>query len=348
MEKRMLALRDAYRPSLQLAAVTLAAATVIAGCGAATPRATGTGLAAVARAPRARAVTPPVFAATLDPRHGENSRVGLFSSATGRLLRWLDRPPRTVSDVVLGVRAGWVYFTQWRAGAPPDVARVPLTGGRARLVRAGTADYALSPDGRMAGYVATVPRGHRKNTEIVVTNLATGHRRTIVMVTGQPVAGTQIGVTNLAWSPDDTHLAVEVVYSAFSSEVKVLDARTARTVTDGRTAPCPGACAAKFPAYLSTGALTYLADGLGGSGPATIALVSWAGDHRAKRLVTIRTGGASPLFYGESTTPRGAAIWALEKQTGAGYVIERWSAGHPVQLRTPPPHGFTGLFGIAW
>jgi len=43
----------------------------------------------------------------------------------------------------------------------------------------------------------------------------TGHRNTIVMVTNQRVYD-PIGVTNLAWTSDDNHLAVEVQYAAFA------------------------------------------------------------------------------------------------------------------------------------
>jgi hypothetical protein len=221
--------------------------------------------------------------------------------------------------------------------------RVPVTGGPARLVRAGTAGYALSPDGRMAAYVATVNRGH--TTEIVVTNRVTGHRHVIIMFTHQVVYD-PIGVTNLTWAPDDTHLAVEARYAAFASDVLVFNARTARTVADGHKAPCPGACAAKFPAYLHTGALTYLTEQLLDT-TNTITLVSWAGGHLAKRLVTLWNRPADmPLVQGESTTPRGAAIWAL--QTPRRYAIWAWSGGTPVPVRTLPPPGYDGPTSIAW
>jgi len=119
--------------------------------------------------------------------------------------------------------------------------RVPLTGGPARLVQAGADSYALSPDGRMAAYAVTVDRG--RTTEIVVANLVTGHHGTIVMASNRPGFGT-ISVANLAWAPDDTHLAVEVVEAAFTSEVLVFDAGTARGIGDGR-ARCRAQAAAR-------------------------------------------------------------------------------------------------------
>ena len=168
----MSALKAAARRASQwLAALILAvAAMVTAGCGAATPQAPSAGSAAVDRIPAARAATPPVFAGTLMPaRSGRAWPVGVFSSATGRLLRTLARPPGGVADWVLSVGGGWVYFAATlRAGAPSAVWRVLLSGGPARLVATGATDYALSPDGRIAACVVTV--NHGRTTKIVVTN----------------------------------------------------------------------------------------------------------------------------------------------------------------------------------
>ncbi len=79
----------------------------------------------------------------------------------------------------------------------------------------------------------------------------------------------------------------------------VFNARTARTIRDGRKAPCPGGCAAKFPSYLRTGTLTYLTDQLLPNGTSAITLVSCAGGNLAK-LVTMWDGqGSPPLVQGE-------------------------------------------------
>ena len=207
----------------------------------------------------------------------------------------------------------------------------------------------------MAAWLVTADHG--QTAEIAVTNLVTGHRNTIVMATSRPGFGT-VGVTNLAWEPDDAHLAVEVVDAAFASDVMVFDARIARSIRDGRTVPCPGRCAAKFPAYLRTGTLTYVTEQLSPSGSGSITLVSWAGGTLTK-LVTMWNGpGSPPLLPGESTTPQGAAIWVLQSQTQvagrftARSTIWRWSGGKPVRVRTlppvtQPPAGYQ-LTDIAW
>lgn len=322
--------RTAFARAALIMAVT---ALITAACSGATPRAAST---TPASGP------PSEFAGTLVPTAGVMAwPVGVFSSATGRLLRQVTGPAAGASDLVVGVRQGWVYYAAWsRTDVLSGVWRVPLTGGPARLVQAGADSYALSPDGRMAAYVVTVDRG--RTTEIVVANLVTGHRSTIVMAANRPGFGT-ISVANLAWAPDDTHLAVEVVEAAFASEVLVFDARTARGIGDGRAVPCPGGCAAHFPSYLGNGTLTYVTEQLLKSGTGTITLVSWAGGHLTK-LVTMWAGpGPLPLVQGESTTPQGAAIWVLQTQIGtAGHLrwqstIWRKSGGQPDRIRTLPP-----------
>jgi hypothetical protein len=306
-------------------------ALVTAGCSGAGPRgATASG-------------APSQFAGTLVPTHGGTAwPLGVFSSATGRLVRQLTGPPAGASDLVLGVHRGWVYYAAWtRTGVVSGVWRVPLAGGPARLVQAGAVSYTLSADGRMAAYAATVDHG--RTTEVVVTNLVTGRRSTIVMATNRPGYG-RVAITNLVWAPDDTHLAVEVVLAAFASEVLVFDTRTARSIGDGRAVPCPGGCAAHFPSYLSNGTLTYVTEQLLPNATAgSISLVSWAGGHLAK-LVTIWAGQSPlPLVQGESTTPQGAAIWVLQVQHDtAGHLtwqstIWRKDGGKPVQVRTLPP-----------
>jgi hypothetical protein len=327
------------RAQIGRAALMLAVA-LTGGCSGAAPQATGTTPATPGAGSTAGPGAAAVFAGTLVPARGGTAwAVGVFSSATGRLLRVLTEPSAGTADMVLGVHNGSVYFTVLRGAGAPSVWRVPLTGGQAVLVHAGATDYALSPDGRVAAYVTTADAG--QTTELVVSNAVTGQHRTIVRVS-YPPGVTPLGLTNLAWAPDDTHLAVEAVYAAFASDVLVFNARTARTLSDGLKVPCPDACAAKMPSYLHSGTLTYVAEQLALNSSA-ITLVSWAGGHLAK-LVTMWAGpGSPPIVQGESTAPQGTAIWVLASQTWtAGRftvrdTIGRWSGGPPVTVRTLPP-----------
>jgi hypothetical protein len=165
-EEKMSVLKPADRrvPLGRAALILAIAAMVTAGC-AATPQAPGTVPAAAAVRPAAGAATPPVFAGTLVPTRGGRAwPAGVFSSATGQLLRQLTGPPAGASDMVLSVRGGWVYFAALlRAGVLSGVWRVPLAGP-ARLVRAGAITYVLSPDRRMAASLVTVDHG--RTTEI--------------------------------------------------------------------------------------------------------------------------------------------------------------------------------------
>jgi hypothetical protein len=89
---------------------------------------------------------------------------------------------------VLSVRGGWAYFVSdpvgvgSRPGTPgPAIWRVRVTGGRAQLVQAGAAGYAISPDGRAVASVISADHGNV--LEIVARNLVTGRQHTIVMAT---------------------------------------------------------------------------------------------------------------------------------------------------------------------
>ena len=214
---------------------------------------------------------PPVFAASFAPAAASRAgdRVALLSSRTGERLRWLTPPPERATDEVLGVRDGWVYFVRYpidlrsSAGSPsPAIWRVRVTGGRAQLVQAGATGYAVSPDGRAVASV--ISADHGDVLELVARNLVTGRRNTIVMATKpDPDANNwPPGVLGLTWAPDDVHLAVQFQLTAAINSVLVFDAFTAATARDGRTAPAPcpvsSACGEFDPAYLASGALTYV------------------------------------------------------------------------------------------
>ena len=70
------------------------------------------------------------------------------------------------------------------------------------------------------------------------------------------------GITSLTWAPDDVHLAVQFSLTAAINSVLVFDAFTAATAGAGRTAPAPctvsDVCAEFDPAYLASGALSYV------------------------------------------------------------------------------------------
>jgi hypothetical protein len=346
------------------AAAAMAAAAITAGCAGGSPAsgpASAHPLAATASTgampPRA---VPPVFAVSFAPASAGRAgdRLALLSSRTGDLVRWLTPQPQGASDQVLSVRDGWVYFVRYPidlrspAGPPsPAIWRVRVTGGQAQLVKSGAADYAVSPDGRAVAYV--ISADHGDVLDLVARSLVTGRRHTIHLAT-KPSPGANNwppDVSSLTWAPDDVHLAVQLSPTAALNSVLVFDAFTAATAGDGRTAPAPcpvdSACGEFDPAYLASGALTYLIQRLSRSGIATASLVAWKAGHRTT-LVSFAAG--TPACY--DMTAQGQAIWVTGPARPKGpSTIWRWSGGAPVQVAALPPLGTSTYYGvgaIAW
>jgi len=349
------------------AALAITVAALAAGC-AGGPSATGPAsahpvAATASMGAGAPGAVPPVFAASLAPAKASDAgdRLALLSSRTGDLLRWLTPQPQRATDEVLSVRDGWVYFVRYPIdlrsppGTPsPAIWRVRITGGQAQLVQAGATGYAVSPDGRAVASVISADHGNV--LELVARNLVTGRRNTITMAT-RPDPGANNwppGISSLTWAPDDVHLAVQLSLTAAINTVLVFDAFTAATVGDGRTAPAPCTVAYNYqcegfdPAYLASGALTYVIQRLSRSGAARASLVAW----QAGRLTTLLSfpAGMQTQFYG--MTAQGQAIWVTGPARPKGrWMIWRWSGGTPVEIVALPPLGalpYYGVGAIAW
>ncbi len=346
------------------AGLALAAAAMAAGCAGGTP---ATGPASAHRVAATADVgagtpgtVPPVFAASFAPakpgRAGD--RLALLSSRTGDLLRWLTPQPDRATDEVLSVRDGWAYFVRYpidlrpRPGTPgPAIWRVRVTGGRAQLILAGAAGYAVSPDGRAVAYLISAEHGNV--LELAARNLITGNQNTFIMA-AKPDPGANNwppDISSLTWSPDDVHLAVQFQLTAALNSVLAFDAFTATTIRDGRTAPAPctvsAACGEFDPAYLASGALTYIIQRLSRSGAAGASLAAWQAGHRST-LLSFPAG--PPSSY--DMTAQGQAIWASGPARPKGpWTIWRWSGGAPVKILALPPLGappYYGVAAIAW
>ena len=341
------------------AALVMAAA---AGCASGTPAAGPASAHQVAAIARTGAVAagpvPAAFVASLTPakagRGGD--RLALLSSRTGALLRWLAPQPQGATDDVLSVRDGWAYFISGPIGigsgpSGPSIWRVRVTGGPAQLVQAGAEGYAISPDGHAVA--ALISADHGNVLEIVARNLVTGRKHTIVMATKpDPRANNwPPGITSLSWAPDDVHLAVQFSLTAAINSVLVFDAFTAATAGAGRTAPAPctvsDACAEFDPAYLASGALSYVIQRVSPSGTAKASLVAWQAGRRTT-LLSLPAG--APSSYG--MTAQRQAIWIDSPARPKGpWPIWRWSGGAPVRIGALPPLGASAYYGIgaiAW
>jgi hypothetical protein len=357
------------------AALAIASAALTAGCTTGRP-ASGPATAhpvAVTSSRAAAGTVPPVFAVSFGPaqpgRGGD--RIGLLSSRTGALLRWLTSSSDRTTDQALSVRGGWVYFVRDQiapesgpgphgsasyrpasrepASPGPATWRVPVTGGPPQLVQAGASDYAVSPDGRVVAYVTSTDR----TVEIVARNLATGRRNTIVLAT-RPDPRTNNWppeVSGLTWAGDDAHLAVQVQLTAAIGSVLTFGAFTAASISDGRTGPppCPAAthdqCTESGPGYLASGALSYVIQRLSGSGTVRASLVAWRPGYPATTLLSF-PGGPPPQSY--AITAQGQAIWASAPARPKGpWTVWRWSGGSPVKITTLPALGASPYYGVA-
>jgi hypothetical protein len=343
------------------AAVALVVAAA-AGCASGTPAAGPASAHPVAAIARTGAVTagpvPPAFVASLTPAKGGRGgdRLALLSSRTGALLRWLTPQPQGTSDEVLSVRGGWAYFVSdpvgSRSGTPgPAIWRVRVTDGRAQLVRAGAAGYAISPDGHAVA--SMISADHGNVLELVARNLVTGRKHTIIMAT-KPDPGANNwppGIASLSWAPDDVHLAVQFSLTAAINSVLVFDAFTTATAAAGRTAPAPctvsDVCAEFDPAYLASGALSYVIQRVSPGGVARASLVAW---QAGRRTTLLSFPAGAPSCYG--MTARGQAIWVDSPARPKGpWLIWRWSGGAPVRIGALPPPGasaYDEAGAIAW
>jgi hypothetical protein len=349
-------------------AVTVTA--MAAGCAGATPTARPVSAhpvaAAASRGARAGGTLPAVFAASFSftsptaDRGDLGERIALLSSRNADLLRWLTPRQDGTFDAVLSVHDGWVYYLQGSVSV--SIWRVPVAGGQAQLVRPGAtgctvcpdAGYAVSPDGRAVAYV--ISADHGDVLELVARNLITGRQNTIIMAT-KPSPGANNwppGISSLTWAPDDVHLAVQFYPTAAINYVQVFDAFTATALGDGRTAPSgctvttKPVCEEFDPAYLASGALTYIVQRISGAGTASSSLAAW----HAGRLMTLFSFPAK-ASWSYDMTAQGQAIWVDYPAKPKGpWTIWRWSGGAPVEIAALPLPGggppYDGIGGIAW
>jgi hypothetical protein len=226
---------------------------------------------------------------------------------------------------------------------------VPLAGGPAQLVQAGTVDWSMSQDGRAVAYVTS----NRYREVLIIRDLGTGQRNTIVIATNPDGDANNWppGALDLTWSPDDRQLALALQPTAAISSVLVFGAFTATTIKDATTAPAPcpvtGAlqCTETDPAYLADGALSYVIQRVGDHGATltvTASLVAW----RAGRSTTLHVfaGGLSQEY---DMTRQGQAIWVGgPARPGGPWPIRCWSGG-PVTTITVLPAADSRARGYA-
>jgi DNA-binding beta-propeller fold protein YncE len=218
-------------------------------------------------APMVSARNPASFVAALSVT-GHPARQGLavFSSADGRLRRWLVRRRRSPQPVAVSPDGRQVYFYDLvpavacpRNGfTEPVLWRVSVRGGRPRRAGVDTTSIAFSPDGRMVARTTTRPCGH--TVWIVIRDRRTGTTRRIFLARNPATSNNPVFSARLSWAPDDRHLAVGVSPAAAINSIAVIDALRATAIT---SAPPVGPCAGRSdeclnPSFDVRGRLTFL------------------------------------------------------------------------------------------
>jgi hypothetical protein len=134
---------------------------VVAGCGSAPAQS----LSAVGTVSRTTpdGAYPGAFVASTSGGAGTASGLAVFSSADGRLTRWLVRSKSQPVPAAVSPGGAWVYYYYPATSKPPCPSegfaeprlwRVRVTGGRPERTNIRTTDLAFSPDGKMVAYTS--------------------------------------------------------------------------------------------------------------------------------------------------------------------------------------------------
>jgi hypothetical protein len=139
------------------------------------------------------------------PSSTQTQRVGVVSTSTGKLIRYLSGPlpaGAVVSQPVVSADRVWVYYTVSADSGPPQTYRVPFVGGpTAKVADTRGGNPVVSPDGSKLLFDARQAPGGRYGFTIL--DLARGAERAISFPF--PQAGDILGY---AWSPDGRQVAL--------------------------------------------------------------------------------------------------------------------------------------------
>jgi hypothetical protein len=284
------------------------------------------------------------------------SGLKVFSSRSGQVIRNLTRDDPFSPEVLSSARAVY-YFRPGKGNDCANLLRVPYGGGRATVVRRfvneALGTYAISGDGTMLAYqhypqknaVPRFPCGETDVSLLTVVNLATGARHT----TPAPA------IFDMAWSPDDKHLAIEFpVTPTANSAVQVLaQPFSIPRSRPGTLLPCPDrarTCLQFSPRYDQAGHIFYIA-GLpaAGSGdrqqdpPCGLScryILTEVTGTRVADLASIVGLNRSQDSAWCAVNPSGtAAVFTVPR--GRGFATFRWSGGRITRLKYP-------VTGVSW
>jgi hypothetical protein len=164
-----------------------------------------------------------------NPSASQAPRVGVVSTPTGKVIRYLSGPPvagAVVSRPVVSADHRWVYYTVSAASGPPQTYRVPFAGGpTAKVVETAGGNLVVSPDGSKLLFDARQAPGGRYG--LTIRDLARGAERFVPFPF--PQAGDVFGY---AWSPDSRQVALIrgaiTDNETFPTQLFLLDVATGR------------------------------------------------------------------------------------------------------------------------
>jgi hypothetical protein len=224
--------------------------------------ATHAGVSAISASNRTSSETPPervvrhlpagVPSTFIGGRVG-NIGVGLYSTATGRLIRMLSR---SQNDIALALSSDGraVYVSNSRRVTGRCTRKVPVTSGPARAAGFCAANLAVSRDGQMLAYTTV----DGLTVSLVVRNRATGWHRRLLIYRNCRGCNNGVGGAELAWSPDDRHLVISIAATAAIQSLQRLNVYTGRVWAAPVVAQCNGnTTTCDTPAYDSRGRLLF-------------------------------------------------------------------------------------------
>ncbi|HET9967171.1 MAG TPA: hypothetical protein VFQ68_02975 [Streptosporangiaceae bacterium] len=348
------------------AALAITSAALTAGCATGTP-ASGPATAhpvAVTSSQAAAGTVPPVFAVSFGPAQpgpaqpgrGGN-RIGLLSSRTGALLRWLTSSSERTTDQALSVRGGWVYFVRDPIAPEPGQApRGPASRGPASRGPASRGPTSRGPTSRgqvPRGPASRGPASHRPASR---EPASPGPAIWRVRVTGGRAQLVQAGASDYAVSPDDRVVAY---VTSTDRTVEIV----ARNLATGRRntivlATRPDPRASNWPPEVS--GLTWAGDdahlAVQVQLTAAIGSVLTLGAFTAARISDGRTGPPpcpaathdQCAESGPGYLASGALSYVIQRLSGSGTVrasLVAWRPGYPATTLLsfpggPPPQSY--------
>jgi hypothetical protein len=289
-------------------------------------------------------------------RNSAPQGLAVFSSSSGRLVRWLLHSTSGPAPAAVSADGRWVYYYNQSGlkSCPSDglilpaLWRVKAGGGPPQKTGLRTDSFALSPDGKMSAYLSARHCG--RTLWLMVRNRRTGHTRRIFLWHNAPTAFYQVATAQLSWAPDDVHLAVGLATAPAINGLSVINTRR---VTNASTAPeirpCNGGSSSVQvgcvdPGFDVHGRLTFVKWRSPVSGAPSVLALRWYHDQTTRLFRFNRTQSKALNGQSLSVNRQGTAILLESYLTEP--TIWRWArSSMALVFRSTPQRT---LFGPMW